>query len=161
MLAHLARTARLSRPVSRLPLRALHSTPAARSAGDPYLLPHTPQHISPSDAPAASGAHEPEVDLSDPELPFPTPLPRDGETLGALRARLVYQSRKRGTLEGDLLMSTFGQEHMGGMSEAELREFDKVRSFPPLWLALSFHVPASIPHTLFCFSCCGVPSAPS
>ena len=46
-----------------------------------------------------------------------------------MRARLVYQSRKRGTLESDLLLSTFARERLGGMSEEELREFDKVRFF--------------------------------
>jgi succinate dehydrogenase assembly factor 2 len=43
------------------------------------------------------------------------------------RARLVYQSRKRGTLESDLLLSTFAQEHLGAMDAVELSEFDKVR----------------------------------
>ncbi len=43
-----------------------------------------------------------------------------------MRARLVYQSRKRGTLESDLLLSTFAQERLGGMGERELREYDKV-----------------------------------
>jgi succinate dehydrogenase assembly factor 2 len=44
-----------------------------------------------------------------------------------MRARLVYQSRKRGTLESDLILSTFAREHLPGMPEAELREYDKVR----------------------------------
>lgn len=121
---HIARTAR---PVLRLlaASRTLHTTPRMRS--DPFPLPHTPQHLSGTDAPySAGGPQDVEVDLSDPDLPFPKPLPRDGETLAALRARLVYQSRKRGTLEGDLLMSTFAREQMGGMGEGELREFDKV-----------------------------------
>lgn len=46
-----------------------------------------------------------------------------------MRARLVYQSRKRGTLESDLLLSTFAKEELGQMNETELKEFDKVR-FP-------------------------------
>jgi len=46
-----------------------------------------------------------------------------------MRARLVYQSRKRGTLESDLLLSTFARDHLGSMDETELKEYDKVRSF--------------------------------
>ncbi len=59
-------------------------------------------------------------------MPPPEPLPRTGEPVENMRARLVYQSRKRGTLESDLLLSTFAKERLGSMSEAELREFDKV-----------------------------------
>ena len=35
------------------------------------------------------------------------------------------QSRKRGTLESDLLMSTFADAHLGGMSLAQLGEYDR------------------------------------
>ena len=61
-------------------------------------------------------------------MPPPEPLPRSGESIETTRARLVYQSRKRGTLENDLLLSTFAQEHLGTMNADELSEFDKVRS---------------------------------
>jgi succinate dehydrogenase assembly factor 2 len=44
-----------------------------------------------------------------------------------MRARLMYQSRKRGTLESDLLLSTFARDVLAGMGEEELREYDKVR----------------------------------
>jgi len=47
-----------------------------------------------------------------------------------MRARLVYQSRKRGTLESDLLLSTFARDHLGSMDEAELREYDKLLDEP-------------------------------
>jgi succinate dehydrogenase flavin-adding protein (antitoxin of CptAB toxin-antitoxin module) len=53
------------------------------------------------------------------------PLRREGEDLGTMRARLLYQSRKRGTLESDLLMSTFADQHLGSMSLEELREYDR------------------------------------
>lgn len=59
--------------------------------------------------------------------PLPPPIERNNESVQTLRARLVYQSRKRGTLEADLLLSTFAGEHLRHMNEAELREFDKVR----------------------------------
>lgn len=58
---------------------------------------------------------------------YPGPLPRHNEDIDTLRARLVYQSRKRGMLEGDLLLSTFAKENLGIMSLEELKDFDKVR----------------------------------
>ena len=57
---------------------------------------------------------------------MPKPLDRTGEDEKTIRARLVYQSRKRGMLEGDLLLSTFARDHLGTMSMGEMREFDKV-----------------------------------
>jgi succinate dehydrogenase assembly factor 2 len=78
-------------------------------------MPHTPEHIASTTSPANMP-------------PPPEPLPRPGESTETTRARLVYQSRKRGTLENDLLLGTFAQEHLGTMSAEELSEFDKVRS---------------------------------
>lgn len=54
-----------------------------------------------------------------------------------MRARLLYQSRKRGTLESDLLLSTFAREHLPTMSRAELSEYDKVISLPTLFARLT------------------------
>ncbi|OSC97749.1 DUF339-domain-containing protein [Trametes coccinea BRFM310] len=100
----------------RLPtgLRPLSTT--ARRSADPWLLPNTPEHV--------------EKVTSPPDAPAPTPLPRAGEDVATLRARLVYQSRKRGTLESDLLLSTFARERLGAMSVEELREFDKLMDEP-------------------------------
>ena len=82
-----------------------------------------------------------EKTTSPPDAPAPEPLPRPGESVEQMRARLVYQSRKRGTLESDLLLSTFAKERLGTMSEEELREFDKVRSFLlAVSLSLRLHV---------------------
>lgn len=89
-----------------------HFSATVRKMKDPWPLPHTPEHI----AYTATGADT---------LP-PTPLPRPNETVDILRARLVYQSRKRGTLESDLLLSTFARDNLTSMSESELREYDKV-----------------------------------
>ena len=93
------------------PARALSSSAARR--GDPWLLPNTPEHVAKTTSP--------------PDAPAPTPLPRPGEGVAQMRARLVYQSRKRGTLESDLLLSTFAQENLGSMAADELKEYDKVR----------------------------------
>ncbi|KAJ1551593.1 succinate dehydrogenase assembly factor 2 [Nowakowskiella sp. JEL0078] len=48
------------------------------------------------------------------------------ETLDAKRARLVYQSRKRGILETDLLLSTFASKYLSSMSGTQMDEFDKL-----------------------------------
>ncbi|EJU02458.1 DUF339-domain-containing protein, partial [Dacryopinax primogenitus] len=55
---------------------------------------------------------------------------RTEEDVQTLRARLVYQTRKRGMLENDLLLSTFARENLEGMSESELREFDRLLDEP-------------------------------
>jgi succinate dehydrogenase assembly factor 2 len=69
-----------------------------------------------------STASEPPID----ESLLPQPLDRSYETPNVTRARLLYQSRKRGILETDLLLSTFANKHLSRMSEAEMREYDKV-----------------------------------
>ncbi|KAF9809150.1 hypothetical protein IEO21_07523 [Rhodonia placenta] len=97
-------------------LRRLLST-SPRRAADPWLLPNTPEHLAKTTTPADAP-------------PPPAPLPRPGESVETMRARLVYQSRKRGTLESDLLLSTFAKEQLGVMDESELKEFDKLMDEP-------------------------------
>jgi succinate dehydrogenase assembly factor 2 len=87
-------------------------TTTSQLRADPWPLPHTPEHLESTKSPT--------------DVPPPAPLERPNETLETMRARLVYQSRKRGTLESDLLLSTFARDQLGGMGEAEMREFDKV-----------------------------------
>ena len=86
--------------------------------GDPWVLPNSPEHL----------AQTTMEDIS------PTPLPRPNESVDTLRARLVYQSRKRGTLESDLLLSTFAKDNLSTMSEAEMREYDRVSLSLISWL---------------------------
>ncbi|OAP61924.1 hypothetical protein AYL99_04127 [Fonsecaea erecta] len=52
------------------------------------------------------------------------PLRRTGEDLPTMRARLLYQSRKRGTLESDLLLSTFAAENLSSMNRTQLEQYD-------------------------------------
>ncbi|OAA55437.1 TPR repeat protein [Cordyceps fumosorosea ARSEF 2679] len=52
------------------------------------------------------------------------PLRRVGETDATKRARLLYQSRKRGILESDLVLSTFAAQHLPTMTPAQLTEYD-------------------------------------
>ncbi|KAG9236381.1 putative succinate dehydrogenase assembly factor 2, mitochondrial [Amylocarpus encephaloides] len=53
------------------------------------------------------------------------PLRRSGEDGNTMRARLLYQSRKRGTLESDLLMSTFAEAHLRDMTLAQMTQYDR------------------------------------
>lgn len=43
-----------------------------------------------------------------------------------LRSRLYYQSKKRGILENDILLGGFADSKLNGLSESELREYDKI-----------------------------------
>lgn len=93
------------------PLHRLFSaTPHKRA--DPWPLPHTKQHMEATAIP--------------PNIPKPIPIPRHNESLETLRARLTYQTRKRGTLESDLIMSTFAREHLYALTREELLELDQV-----------------------------------
>jgi succinate dehydrogenase flavin-adding protein (antitoxin of CptAB toxin-antitoxin module) len=82
---------------------------------DPWLLPNTPEHLKSTTTP--------------PDLPPPTPVARPNESVKTLRARLLYQSRKRGTLESDLLLSTFARDHLSEMGDMEMKEYDKVSRY--------------------------------
>lgn len=93
--------------------RRITTSPRVLSS-DPWPLPHSPEHLSSTTTPPTRT-----------QIP---PLPRHNEDEGTIRARLVYQSRKRGTLESDLLLSTFAKEYLDDMSLDELREYDKVSS---------------------------------
>ncbi|EXJ93231.1 hypothetical protein A1O3_01788 [Capronia epimyces CBS 606.96] len=53
------------------------------------------------------------------------PIRRTGEDLPTIRARLLYQSRKRGTLESDLLLSTFAAENLPSMNRFQLEQYDR------------------------------------
>ncbi|KAK5987069.1 Succinate dehydrogenase assembly factor 2 [Cladobotryum mycophilum] len=52
------------------------------------------------------------------------PLRRVGEDDNTKRARLLYQSRKRGILESDLLLSTFAAAHLPTMTTEQLDQYD-------------------------------------
>ncbi|PWO00985.1 DUF339-domain-containing protein [Tilletiopsis washingtonensis] len=69
----------------------------------------------------------------DPETPVPLRVPGrgpDDETREKRIARLVYQARKRGTLETDLLLSTFARDHLHQLPDAEVIEFDLLLDEP-------------------------------
>lgn len=58
------------------------------------------------------------------------PIKRTGETKDTKIARLVYQSRKRGILESDLLLSRFAKKYLNTFTEAELEEYDQLLDEP-------------------------------
>ncbi|KAK5658578.1 hypothetical protein OQA88_1971 [Cercophora sp. LCS_1] len=75
-----------------------------------------------------SGSPSPSRDLEVGELQGAKfriePLRRVGESPDTMRARLLYQSRKRGTLESDLLLSTFAAQRLSSMTPAQLTQYD-------------------------------------
>ncbi|KAK9472880.1 Flavinator of succinate dehydrogenase-domain-containing protein [Dipodascopsis tothii] len=53
------------------------------------------------------------------------PIVRVNEPTETARARLLYQSRKRGILETDLLMSRFAEEYLPTMTPEQLTEYSE------------------------------------
>lgn len=58
------------------------------------------------------------------------PIKRTGETREVKTARLVYQSRKRGILESDLLLSRFAKKHLSTLTDRQLDEYDQLLDEP-------------------------------
>ncbi len=54
------------------------------------------------------------------------PLPRPNELTDTKRARLLYQSRKRGILESDIILSRFADKYLSTMTREELDEYDEL-----------------------------------
>ncbi|PWN43405.1 DUF339-domain-containing protein [Ceraceosorus guamensis] len=119
------------------------STPAPSHESDPFPLPFDPRLegmnlSSASQSSGLKGAHSWEgappdvgeavdVEQKQDETPVPIRLPGRGpedEDRERRIARLIYQARKRGTLETDLLLSTFAQQHLKNMPDIEVLEFD-------------------------------------
>ncbi|KAF7245568.1 Protein phosphatase 1 regulatory subunit 32 [Varanus komodoensis] len=75
------------------------------------------------DSPADSGR-----DLL--EIPLPPWQARPHEPLQTKRARLLYESRKRGMLENCLLLSFFAKENLNQMNEQQLDLYDRLINEP-------------------------------
>ncbi|XP_028157020.1 succinate dehydrogenase assembly factor 2-B, mitochondrial-like [Ostrinia nubilalis] len=52
------------------------------------------------------------------------------QTLQKRKARLHYQSRKRGMLENDLLLSTFAKKFLDGFNEEQTMMYDRLINSP-------------------------------
>lgn len=72
---------------------------------------------------------DPAIKSMDDLINSPHPEGRDREPTETLRKRLVYESRKRGILEMDLILSTFARDRLANMSDRQLREYDRVSFF--------------------------------
>ncbi|XP_030767375.1 succinate dehydrogenase assembly factor 2-A, mitochondrial-like [Sitophilus oryzae] len=66
----------------------------------------------------------------DPVFTIPRPISREGEDLEQRKARLIYQSRKRGMLENDLLLSTFVAKYLHTFTPTQVDLYDKLINGP-------------------------------
>ncbi|EPB79219.1 TPR repeat region [Ancylostoma ceylanicum] len=48
------------------------------------------------------------------------------EDLDMMRARLLYQSKKRGILENDILIGAFAERNLSKMNQEQLESYDKL-----------------------------------
>ena len=69
------------------------------------------------------------------------------ESLGARRRKLKFRAWRRGFREMDLLMGSFADAHIEGMSEDELSEFERLLATPDwevyAWMVGQKRVPAN------------------
>ena len=103
--------------------------PGHTASPDPWPLPFTEAHLAATTSSAGPGPSTRPATANPDELELRIePIDRSYETdLAVTRKRLVYQARKRGMLEGDLLLATFARDELGRMTAAEVAEFDQVR----------------------------------
>ncbi|XP_076249295.1 succinate dehydrogenase assembly factor 2, mitochondrial [Calliopsis andreniformis] len=64
------------------------------------------------------------------EPSIPLYVERDKEGTDIKRARLVYQSRKRGMLENGLLLSTFAKKYLSNFDDKQLQLYDHLINLP-------------------------------
>ncbi|KAG2171277.1 hypothetical protein INT43_002899 [Umbelopsis isabellina] len=75
--------------------------------------------------PYIQNRHSKQVEVEDP-YPKLDPIPRPNESVENKRSRLVYQSRKRGILETDLLLSTFAKKYLANFNLEQLQQYDSL-----------------------------------
>ena len=66
------------------------------------------------------------VDMPDNSLPIPKYQTKQNETTKVKRARLLYQSRKRGMLENGLILSTFASQYLQNFTDKQLDQYDNL-----------------------------------
>ncbi|XP_040184340.1 succinate dehydrogenase assembly factor 2, mitochondrial [Rana temporaria] len=66
----------------------------------------------------------------DSEIQLPVWKERTGETTEIKRARLLYESRKRGMLENCILLSLFAKKYLGTMTDTQLSQYDRIINEP-------------------------------
>ncbi|KAE8211109.1 hypothetical protein CF327_g5100 [Tilletia walkeri] len=92
-----------------------------------FTFPEHAEEFASSSNEEEGGAINREIYSPMTRVPGRTPLTEDRERT---IARLVYQVRKRGTLETDLLLSTFAKTELKGLSDDDLLEFDQLLDEP-------------------------------
>ncbi|UZJ53381.1 hypothetical protein CBS101457_002701 [Exobasidium rhododendri] len=127
----------------------LRQAPPAKDAApsidsDPFPLPFDPR----LEGLSLSSKHQLENLTKSGEDAFPLRVPgrEPGDESREIKiARLKYQIRHRGILETDLILSTFSKEHLAGLSDAELDEFDTLLDEPDwdiyYWMTARKEVP--------------------
>eukprot|EP00088_Acartia_fossae_P026025 TRINITY_DN26802_c0_g1_i1.p1 TRINITY_DN26802_c0_g1~~TRINITY_DN26802_c0_g1_i1.p1 ORF type:complete len:172 (-),score=29.00 TRINITY_DN26802_c0_g1_i1:286-765(-) len=74
---------------------------------------------------------KPPVDSADKEEPWiPEYIEKFDEPMEDKRARLMYQSRKRGMLENGLLLGSFAKKFLPEMDEEKLALYDRLINLP-------------------------------
>jgi len=64
------------------------------------------------------------------EPQIPTHIKIRHESIDVKRKRLLYQSRKRGILENDLILSTFADKYLNGFDKKQLELYDFIINMP-------------------------------
>lgn len=64
------------------------------------------------------------------EPSIPPYVERENENIDLKRARLLYQSRKRGMLENGLVLSTFAKKYLNTFNDEELKLYDRLINLP-------------------------------
>ncbi|XP_063800461.1 succinate dehydrogenase assembly factor 2, mitochondrial [Pseudophryne corroboree] len=67
---------------------------------------------------------------NDTEIQLPAWKERVNETPEIKRARLLYESRKRGMLENCILLSLFAKKHLNTMTDTQLSQYDRLINEP-------------------------------
>ncbi|XP_007943090.1 succinate dehydrogenase assembly factor 2, mitochondrial [Orycteropus afer afer] len=93
------------------------------SLTSPYLSATSLRRFYRGDSPADS-----QKDLI--EIPLPPWQERTDESIETKRARLLYESRKRGMLENCILLGLFAKEHLHCMTEKQLNLYDRLINEP-------------------------------
>lgn len=70
------------------------------------------------------------VDMPDTQVAIPKYQPKSNESNKIKKARLLYQSRKRGMLENGLLLSTFAARYLEKFDEKQLDLYDNLINQP-------------------------------
>ncbi|XP_074659784.1 succinate dehydrogenase assembly factor 2, mitochondrial-like isoform X2 [Tubulanus polymorphus] len=85
----------------------------------------------PSSSTTEANSEPPKVIHVEYEEPiYPEYIPRTGESFKVKKARVLYQSRKRGMTENGLILSTFAHKYLDTFNEGQLDIYDDLINKP-------------------------------